>query len=96
MGYYLLLYYDGEPESEQAQWDDWDKEIGNTLVNGGTAGTARAVTGDEAFNVNGHDVTGYRIIKADNLEEAIEISKGAPPIHQGGRAEVYQVEAMVG
>lgn len=95
MGYFLLLYYDGNQSVSAPGWDEWDKEISNSLVDGGKAGSeARVVTQEEeAFKVNGKDVAGYRIIKAEGLEEAVEISKGAPPLYQGGRAEVYQVQA---
>lgn len=93
MGYFLLLYYDGDKNGMAPRWDEWDQEISNSLVDGGHAEPdPNLVTEDEAFKVRGQDVAGYRIIKASDFDEAVEISKGAPPLYKGGRAEVYQVQ----
>lgn len=92
MGYYLLLYYDGDKEAEAPCWEEWDQEISNSLVEGGEADDGLVVTQDKAFKVQGQDVKSYRIIKATDFEEAVEISKGAPPLCKGGRAEIYQVQ----
>lgn len=96
MGYYLLLYHCGKQDKEAHCWQAWDHEISNSLVEGGEAhDCGRIVTAKEAFKMRGKDIAGYRIIKASNYDEAVEISKGAPPLQQGGRVEVYQVNASM-
>jgi hypothetical protein len=97
MGYYLLLYFDGHQNARAPQWEEWDQEISNSLVDGGSAGhDMRVVTQEDAHEVDDKEITGYRVIKAENFDEAVEISKGAPPLYKGGRAEVYSVQTAAG
>lgn len=98
MGYYLVVFTDGNPQAkgDAPLWEEWDQEISNALVDGANAEEGLVVTKDEALKMKSDYTKGYRIIKASNFEQAVEISKGAPPLCKGGRAEVYPIQAAVG
>jgi len=73
----------------------WNREISNSLLDGGSPTTAgRKITHDSIKPLEGKVVTCYCIIEACNLEEAVEISQSAPPLYEGGSAEVYKLLAV--
>ena len=63
-----------------AAWGEWFASLGDKLVDSGSPFNAAA----EAQIRNGKvvmaadDSAGYTVVKAENLEEAIEMAKGAP------------------
>jgi hypothetical protein len=87
MANYLLLYHGGgRPESadEQARvmaaWGTWMGKLGSDLVDGGNP-TSESRSVDASGNVSaggGDPVTGYSIIKADSLDQAIECARDCP------------------
>jgi hypothetical protein len=107
MATYLLLYHGGgTPESadEQAKvmaaWGQWMGKLGSGLVDGGNP-TSGSKTVDSQGSVGAGDtadpVTGYSIIKADSLDQAVELAKDSPLFlgPRKARIEVYETfEAM--
>jgi hypothetical protein len=107
MANYLLLYHGGgTPESPDEQskvmaaWGEWMGKLGPALVDGGNpTTTSKTVDGQGSVGAGttSDPVTGYSIIKADSLDQAVELSKGCP-IFLGprpARIEVYETfEAM--
>ena len=102
MANYLLLYRGGgTPESadEQAKvmaaWGEWMGKLGPGLVDGGNPTMGSKVVdgqGSVSAGDTGDPVTGYSIISADSLDQAVELAKGCP-IFLGPRAariEVYE------
>lgn len=97
---YLLLYY-GRPlpggESERreimASWDQWMREVSNALIDaGGPATRSRSIHDRNDTAVAGAPVTGYSLIEAESMDEAVELSKGAPILAEGGRVDVYAIQ----
>ena len=101
MANYLLLYHGGgtpEASDEQAKvmaaWGEWMGKLGPALVDGGNP-TSQSKTVDAAGTVgegSGDPVTGYSIIKADSLDDAIARARECP-IFMGprtARIEVYE------
>ena len=87
MANYLLVHHGGgapESEAEQATvmqaWTDWFGKLGPAIVDGGNpASQSKAVAADGSVSDVGDDpVTGYSIVKADSLDEALELAKGCP------------------
>jgi hypothetical protein len=39
-------------------------------------------------------IGGYSIVKAESLEEAVELAKGCPILTAGGNVEVREIDAM--
>lgn len=98
MGKYVLTYHGGEEptsaeEGERVMqtWLDWFEELGDTVVDAG-APIARAalVAADGAATEHGgpEQITGYSVIRAESLEEAIAVAKTCPQLAAKGSVEV--------
>jgi hypothetical protein len=108
MANYLLLYSGGsmpQTETEQkavmAEWETWFKNIGGALVDGGNPFTPQAKTitadGKVSDGSGGPMPSGYTILKANSLNEAVELAKGSPVLKGGAAVMVFETfEAMGG
>lgn len=47
-----------------------------------------------ARDIGANPVTGYSIIKAASLDEAVVIAEGCPAIPEGGQVAIYELTAM--
>ena len=102
MANYVLLYGGGSmPEGEEAlkqvmdAWGAWFGQLGDSLVDGGNPimPGARVIAGDGSVSdASGATATGYSVIKADSMEEAVEKAKGCPVL--GGGASVTVCETI--
>ena len=83
------------------KWKNWIDELTNKGVYGGgervTRNDAAFVQGKQKqvtpgpYAANNEMIGGYIKIKADNLREAIEISKGCPIFNFDGNIEIREV-----
>ena len=95
MANYLLTFHGGSmPETKEAQdqvmaaWTDWFGKLGDALVDGGNPiSKAKAISPDGSVMDATSNPSGYSIIKADDLDSAVELSKGCPVL-AGGAAVV--------
>jgi hypothetical protein len=100
---YLLVYHGGampETQEEQArvmqQWSDWFGKIGDALVDGGNP-----VSQTKRIDANGsvgdatNGPTGYSVIKADSLDQAVALAKGCPVLAGGASIEVAETFAVM-
>ena len=95
MATYLLTFHGGRlPETKEAQdqamsaWADWFGKLGDSLVDGGNPiSKAKAISPDGSVMDATSAPSGYSIIKADDLDAAVELSKGCPVL-AGGAAVV--------
>lgn len=104
MANYLLLYHGGGmPASEEegkkvmAAWGEWMKACGDNLVDAGNpCSNSKNVTKDGEGEISGEKVTGYSVIKADSMEDAVKAAKMVPLVVDGsGNCDVYETfEAM--
>ena len=102
MAKYVLAFHGGgmaETEEEQAQvmaaWGAWMEGLGENLVDpGNPAGDSRTISADGSVAQGGgaNPLTGYTLIQADSLDEAVTLAKGNPIFDAGGSIEV--VEAL--
>lgn len=95
------------PEKMQAhmqKWFDWidvlrknDRFIaGQPLEKGGkVVSSARKVITDGPFAEGKEVVGGYLLIRAENLDEAVELSKQCPIFERGGSVEVRAIRSLV-
>src|SRR5262245_40175729 len=101
MANYLLLYTGGKmPESAAEQtavlgaWQKWFGELGAGLVDGGNPFTTTAKTVSSDGNVGdgpvGTMASGYSVIKANSLDEAVAMAKGCPVLLGGAKVTVYE------
>jgi hypothetical protein len=105
MNNYVLLYSGGqmpETEAEQAavmqDWGVWYGQLGASVVDGGRPFTPQARTvasnGEVSEGAVGTLATGYTIVKAGSLDEAVEMAKGCPVLKGGGQISVYETIDM--
>jgi hypothetical protein len=105
MAKYLLAYHGGGmPESEEegarvmAAWARWYEELGAAVVDpGNPVGSARTIDPNGAVRDGGgvNPVSGYTIIEAATLDDAVSKAKGSPLLAAGGSVEVCETfEAM--
>jgi len=98
MANYLLLYHGGGmPESDEdkskvmAAWGDWIKQVGENLVDAGNPTAAVQTVGQSgAGEFSGDRVTGYSIVKADTMEDALKCGQMVPLVADGGSVDVYE------
>ena len=85
-------------------WKNWTEELSKKGIYGGgerlTRNDAAVVKGNAKQVVDGpyaeskEIIGGYINIKADNLQQAIEISKGCPIFNFDGNVEIREVAKM--
>jgi hypothetical protein len=102
MANYLLLYTGGGsmPASEaEAQavlkvWTDWYTAMGEAVVDPGNPFTPAvksiASSGKVSDGPVGALASGYSVIKAGSLEEAVTWARGCPLLASGGQITVYE------
>ncbi len=99
---YIIAYHGGkEPESPEegakgmAKWQAWLGGLGDAIVNPGTPlGRNRIVSSSGVSDDGGPDpLTGYTIVKADDMDAALEMAKACPFLEMG-TLEVAEVMQM--
>lgn len=98
MAKFVYVYYAGQETNagDDAAWGKWFGELGEKLVDGGNPfGPGQAVHMGGVMEVNEKPVTGYSIVSADSMDEAIELAKGCPLVaSKDGAVCVYEALPM--
>jgi hypothetical protein len=97
MGKYVLVYTGGgTPESEEegqrvmAAWQEWLGGMGEAVVDWGAPfGASAAVSGGTLSGL-----TGYSIVTASGIDEAVTMAESCPIFASGGGVEVYETMEM--
>jgi hypothetical protein len=103
---YLLLYSGGsmpETDAEQAAvmkaWDEWMHSLGGDLKDGGNPFTpvSKNISADGAVKDGpaGSPASGYSIIAADSIDDAVAKSKGCPVLQGGATITVFETFAVM-
>ncbi len=107
MANYVFAYHGGgkmpeTPEEGQklmAKWKAWMEGMGEAMLNHGTpVGMSKAVsTEGVADNGGSNPLMGYSVVKADNMEAALEFAKACPHLEIGTIevAEALEMEMQV-
>jgi hypothetical protein len=106
MADYLLLYTGGNmPETDEERdramkaWDSWFHELGADLKDGGNpfSPNARSIATDGAVSDGDGGIggSGYSIVKADSIDEAVAKTKGSPVLQGGGGVTVFETFAVM-
>ena len=104
MAKYLFVYHGGEnPESEEEvkevldAWGAWLGGMGAAVIDGGnpvgpsmTVGPGGAV----ADNGGANPATGYSLIEASDMDDALEKARGCPILDADGTVEVAEAFDM--
>jgi len=101
---FVLLYTGGGmPESEEESaavmdaWGAWYGRLGEAIVDGGNPfGQSKSVTdqGEIGEYIISPPVTGYTIIAADSLDDAVAMAKDHPHLNYGGQVSVHETFQM--
>ena len=101
---YIIAYHGGrKPESpeagaaQMAKWKAWLGGLGDAVVNPGTPlGPSRIVSAGGVSDDGGPDpLTGFSIVRAENMEAALDIARACPFV-EVGTIEVAEVREMKG
>ena len=101
MANFVLIYTGGgmpEDEAEQAKvmqnWMAWYEKLGSAVVDQGNPFTplAKSIHPDGTVREGpvGAMASGYSILKANSLDEAIVMAKGCPMLEGGGTISVFE------
>lgn len=101
---FVLIYTGGGmPESEEegkrvmAEWGAWYGKLGEAIVDGGNPfGASKNISADGVSDgaVSAPAATGYTVISAESLDDAVEKSKDHPHLKYGGQVSVYETFQM--
>ena len=104
MAKFLLVYHGGSmPETQEegmkvmAEWMAWFEGMGTAVVDGGNpVGQSSTVHAGGSVTVDGgsNPASGYSLVNADSLEQAIELAKGCPILNANGSVEVAEAMDM--
>jgi hypothetical protein len=99
MAKYLLLYQGGsmpETEAEQAAvmkaWDGWFHELGSAVADGGNPFTpqTRSISSDGSVGEKAPSASGYSVLAADSIDDAVSLAKGCPVLQGGASIAIYE------
>jgi hypothetical protein len=101
---FLLNYHGGampetpaEGEKVMKAWMDWLGGLGTSVVDAGNpAGPAKTIGASGKISDGGgaNPSTGYSILEAKSLDDAVKLSKGCPILNSGGSIEVAELMPM--
>ena len=100
---YVLIFHGGTmpaTEEERGQvmqaWTDWFGKLGSALVDGGNpASRTKSIASNGAVSDVANGPTGYSIIKADSIDEAVGLAKGCPVLAGGATVQVVETFAVM-
>ena len=97
---YLLLYSGGDmpatPAEQKASvdaWGAWFGRFGEAITDAGNPFTQarKTIRPDGSVSEGAQaSASGYTLVKADSLDQAVEIAKGSPVLVGGGTISVYE------
>ncbi len=104
MAKFLFVYHGGEePKTEEEgqkvmdAWGAWLGNLGSAVIDGGNpVGKSTTVLPDGSVSHNGgaNPTSGYSLIEASNLNDAIEKARGCPILQSKGSIELAEAFDM--
>lgn len=99
MANFLLLYSGGkmpDSEAERGQvmqaWDVWFHQLGDSVVDGGNpfTPTSKTISPEGSVGNGSGSASGYSVIKAESLDDAVAKAKRCPVLQGGASISVYE------
>jgi hypothetical protein len=98
MAKYVYVYTGGgmaateeEQNAAMAAWGAWMGGLGGALLDmGNPFGASAGVKSDGSNGATGSALTGYSIVEASSLDDAVAKSRGCPVFASGGAVDVYE------
>jgi len=104
MAKYLFVYHGGEnPKTEEEvaevldAWGAWFGTMGAAVIDGGNpVGQSYTINGDGSATDNGgaNPATGYSLVEASDLEDAMAKARGCPILSANGTVELAEAIDM--
>ena len=102
MNKYVFVYRGGkkfksheEGAKHMEKWGAWVNGLGDASVNRGTPfRKSKTVNSGGVSDTDGPPLTGYSVVKADNLDAALKMAKACPHLDIGGSIVVAEVMEM--
>ena len=101
---YLFVYHGGKhPETDEEvkrvldAWGQWFASMGAAVVDGGNpVGKSSTVNPDGSVADNGgsNPASGYSLVEAGDLDDALTKARGCPILEAGGTVEVAEALDM--
>jgi len=101
---FVLMFHGGaspeEPSPEvMDRWTAWFGELGDAVVDMGSPFVASATIASDGTPSPGggpDPATGYTVIEAANLHDAVVMAKGCPGLSSGGSVKLYETMEQMG
>jgi hypothetical protein len=99
MGRYVLAYRGGgmgateaDQQAAMTEWMNWFGSLGDAVVDAGApfGPSSTIAAGGSSSEPGRSELSGYSIISAESLAEAVDKAKGCPVLSGGGDIEVYE------
>ena len=101
MAKYLFVYHGGEEPEDMKEfmdaWGTWLGSMGAAVIDGGNpVGPSRTVRPDGSVTDNGgaNPASGYSLLEASGMDDALKKAKGCPILTVGGSIEVAEAFDM--
>ena len=102
MARFVLMFHGGgapdEPsEAVMDRWMAWFGVLGDAVVDmGAPFGASATIASDgKPSEGSGPDpATGYTVVEADNMHDAVVMAKGCPGLSSGGSVRLYEALQM--
>ncbi|MEM7427462.1 MAG: YciI family protein [Pseudomonadota bacterium] len=103
MANFVYIYHGGkmpetpeEGERVMGLWMSWLGGMGDAVVDGGNpVGMSRTVfAGRVEDNGGSNPTSGYSIVSAESIDQAVEMAKGCPILAEDGSVEVAEIMQM--
>lgn len=101
---FIFAYHGGgmmpqDPKEIQkimAAWGAWFESMGESVVDGGhPLGISKTVTSAGVDDNGGaNPLSGYSLVNAGDIDEAVAMAKGCPNLENGGSVEVAEAMEM--
>jgi hypothetical protein len=77
-------------------WTAWFAKLGDAVVDGGNpASHTRTIAADGSVQDDPSGPSGYSIIQADSLDQAVALAKGCPVLQGGASIQVVETFAAM-
>lgn len=99
---FVLMFHGGATPEDPSQavmdrWMAWFGELGDAVVDmGAPFGASATIASDGTPSEGGgpDPATGYTVVEAANLHDAVVMAKGCPGLSGGGSVKLYEAVQM--